>query len=430
VAIRSLVGTRVRQRRVALGVKQSDLARQAGISPSYLNLIEHNRRRIAGGLVTKLADALETDVATLSDGAEDVVVAALRDAQEFQNPSAPPPERAEDLTSRFPGWSALIASQQSRIKELERVVETLSDRLTHDPFLSTSLHEVISTVTSIRSTSSILRDDAELDVEWQQRFHSNLYDDAVRLADSSQGLVRYLDAADDADTTVYSPLDELEAMLSDTAFYLKNAETGGDGDLDFSKLSEAAKDLAHRFVERYKLDAGAIPENEIKPILSEGGFDPVAIAAHFNTDLATVLRRSAVFLEREFDTKVGLVSCDSSGTFTLRKIAEGFPIPRFGSACPLWSLFDALGQPMVPLRSDIQLAARGAPNFECYSIAQPIRPIGFSGPRVFEATMLIIPTTEHKPDRLNVGTSCRICSERDCPARREPSILPDRALPV
>ena len=38
-----LTGTRIRERRLALSRRQADVARAAGISPAYLNLIEHNR---------------------------------------------------------------------------------------------------------------------------------------------------------------------------------------------------------------------------------------------------------------------------------------------------------------------------------------------------------------------------------------------------
>ena len=46
----ALTGTRIRERRTALGLKQADLARTSGISPAYLNLIEHNRRRVGDAL--------------------------------------------------------------------------------------------------------------------------------------------------------------------------------------------------------------------------------------------------------------------------------------------------------------------------------------------------------------------------------------------
>ena len=71
-------------------------------------------------------------------------------------------ERSEDFAGRFPGWARLVTQQHARVSELERLVETLNDRLTHDPFLSASLHNVLSTVTAIRSTSGILATGDEL----------------------------------------------------------------------------------------------------------------------------------------------------------------------------------------------------------------------------------------------------------------------------
>ena len=47
-----LTGNRIRERRLVLGMKQADLAEAVGISASYLNLIEHNRRRIGGDAST------------------------------------------------------------------------------------------------------------------------------------------------------------------------------------------------------------------------------------------------------------------------------------------------------------------------------------------------------------------------------------------
>ena len=73
----ALTGSRIRERRVMAGFKQADLARKIGISASYLNLIEHNRRRIGGALLLKIAGALETDPSALSEGAETTLTSAL-----------------------------------------------------------------------------------------------------------------------------------------------------------------------------------------------------------------------------------------------------------------------------------------------------------------------------------------------------------------
>jgi transcriptional regulator with XRE-family HTH domain len=54
----ALTGTRIRERRILIGMRQAELARAAGISASYLNLIEHNRRRVGEDVLAALARAL------------------------------------------------------------------------------------------------------------------------------------------------------------------------------------------------------------------------------------------------------------------------------------------------------------------------------------------------------------------------------------
>ena len=76
----TLAGTRLRQRRLTMGLRQADLAARAGISASYLNLIEHNRRRIGPDVLTKLAAALGLPEAALSEGAEGGLLEDLRAA--------------------------------------------------------------------------------------------------------------------------------------------------------------------------------------------------------------------------------------------------------------------------------------------------------------------------------------------------------------
>ncbi len=67
-----LTGSRIRERRLARGMRQVELARAVGISAAYLNLIEHNRRRIGGKLLVNLARVLEVEPAQLTEGAETV----------------------------------------------------------------------------------------------------------------------------------------------------------------------------------------------------------------------------------------------------------------------------------------------------------------------------------------------------------------------
>ena len=183
----ALTGSRIRARRLDLGLRQTELARECGISASYLNLIEHNRRRIGGKLLVDIARTLDVEVAALSQGADQALIEEIRNAAESAG-VAEAVDKAEELAGRFPDWARVLAEQSRRVAELEGALETLSDRLAHDPFLSASLHDVLTTAAAIRSTSAILAEEENVDPAWQARFHRNLYEDSRRLADASRAL--------------------------------------------------------------------------------------------------------------------------------------------------------------------------------------------------------------------------------------------------
>lgn len=425
-----LTGSRIRARRLDLGIKQAELARRLSISSSYLNLIEHNRRRIGGKLLVELARALETDPATLAEGAEAALIEGLRLAAATPEGAEAELSRIEQFAGTFPGWAGLIVAQGRRIAALERVVETLNDRLTHDPFLSASLHDVLSTVTAIRSTSGILRDDDGIDPEWRKRFHRNLYEDSRRLAESAQALVSYLDAGGSADRDVAAPQEELETWLAARGWHLPECERALPA--SFDRVVEAAEELssasgralARAHLERAHREAQAMPLAEVRRLVAEQGVDPAALAGRFGTDLVSAFRRLATLPEDDLPSSVGLVTCDGSGTLTFRKPLEGFPLPRFGAACPLWPLYQALSRPMQPIRAELEQVGRVPQRFTAFAIGQPSHPEGFGGPQVTEAAMLILPLDGPATGPVQpVGTSCRICMREPCPARREPSIV-------
>ncbi|MBP0575528.1 helix-turn-helix transcriptional regulator, partial [Mycobacterium tuberculosis] len=55
-SIEPLIGSRIKRLRRQRNISQTDLATALAISPSYLNLIEHNRRRTTVGLLLKAAN--------------------------------------------------------------------------------------------------------------------------------------------------------------------------------------------------------------------------------------------------------------------------------------------------------------------------------------------------------------------------------------
>ncbi|MBM7068331.1 helix-turn-helix transcriptional regulator [Actibacterium sp. 188UL27-1] len=434
----TLTGSRIRQRRTALGKKQADLAKSVGISPSYLNLIEHNRRPIGGGLLNSIARELRVETSVLAEGAAASLLETLREAADGHAPATEEAARMEEFVGRFPGWAALLADMARRSRSLEHTVETLLDRMTHDPFLSESLHDVLSTVTAIRSTAAILVETPDLDTEWLGRFHRNLNDDGERLAKSAEALVRYLDEGSSADVTGATPQDEFDAFLQANDFHFSDLERALPPDpsamvRSFQHLSSAASQtLAEAHLKRYLLDVDHMPLQSFAEAAKQTGYDPAALAGQFGIDLPAVFRRLATVPKALLGGEIGLVICDGSGTLTFRKPITGFSLPRFGAACPLWPLYQALTRPMAPVRLIVEMAERAPRRFLTYAICQPSQPGGFDGPQVLKAAMLILPADilpdpkvlEREPDTM-IGTSCRICPRAECAARREPSILAD-----
>lgn len=452
----ALAGSRIRERRTADGLRQVDLARLVGISASYLNLIEHNRRNVGAALLRKIAEALKVDPAALTEGAGAALLAGLREAATAADgasaaasspaaPGAPELDRIEEFVGRFPGWAGLLARLQGRVGHLERSVEMLSDRLAHDPTLSAALHDILSAVTALRSTAAILAEEGEIEPEWRARFHANLEDESVRLAEGAEALVSYLDTPRTREQGVVSPQEAFEGWLEARGYHLAECEGAAPPDPEAlaPELPAAARRLVAAYARRYSTDAAALPMPALLAALADLGPDPGRLAERFGLPLPLVFRRLAALPpgggagagtgasagtggELAEPGRIGLVACDGSGALIFRKPAEGFVLPRFGPGCSLWPLYQALARPVTPIRTPIEMSGRGQRRFLGYAYCQPAYPGGFDTPPVVEAWMLILPDDGPATAPAQaVGASCRICARAVCPARREPSILGD-----
>lgn len=437
----ALSGTRIRALRTARRLGQADLARLAGISPSYLNLIEHNRRRAGAHVLAAIAGALQIPPEALDEHSGDAQIdalqaAATRSAQGIE----PETDRAEEFLGRFPGWAALLTHLHAHSEGQDQVIERLTDRMAHDPNLSTSLHEIVSAVTSVQSTAAILAESDDLEPEWRTRFHSNIHADSVRLAHAAEALVAFLDTSGE-ETGLAAPQEELESWLERQEFHVEALEqpeevawgrlTDGQAEL----ASASARELAVEWLKVARRDAEALPLDRLLPVLVAmfsklQGFAPEALAREFGVGLSQVFRRLAVLPPVQGVPRFGLAVCDGSGTLLFRRPIEGFTLPRFGGACPLWPLYQAMVQPDRPLRSLIEFSGRPPMRFVGHALCSARDPMRYEPPFVYQSSMLITPAVAAGAAvegpasvAVEVGSSCRICPRTKCPARREASIV-------
>jgi len=418
------VGSRIREKRLDRGLQQASVAETVGISPSYLNLIEHNRRRIGGKLLSDLARVLNVDASLLADGVDNEILDQMRDAAALVGGKVEL-DRTEELAARYPGWGALIAAQARKIGSLEEKNRVLTDRIAYDPQLADSLHEVISAVSAIRSSASILVGPEDLDQDWQRRFHENIHNDSLRLASSSEALVTYLEAPEAVLEQSGSPFEQVESFLNQHAFHLSALEEGSDPAtvLMDANLQGSAVEILHQTLITYAADVADLPLAPFEKACRKHSYDPAIIARHFDVPLATVMRRMAQLPAQKGHPPIGLVVCDATGTITFLKKAAGIAMPRHGGACPLWPLFGAFTRPHQAIRMEVQMPAPNATRFLCFALAEPMGPVVFDAPPTMQSIMLVIPDMpEGKIPPQPVGLSCRICPRVDCRSRREPAL--------
>ena len=211
--VSDIPGTRIRQYRRDMGVTQAALARKVGISPSYLNLIEWNKRPIAGTLLRKIAEALDLTLDDLGSVAEERLRAELVEiahlpALESADVEA---DRSSELIGRFPGWARGVAALARSEREATTRAQVLSDRLSNDPFLGEEIHKMLNRMAVIRSAADILVEYGDLTVERRDRFIDIIHEEIRVLSDNGEALATYLDKAEHSERHL-TPVDEVEAL--------------------------------------------------------------------------------------------------------------------------------------------------------------------------------------------------------------------------
>ena len=422
-------GFRIRERRTALGMRQVELARRADISASYLNLIEHGRRRIGGATLLRIARALEIEPSGLAEGADSAIVDSLLDA--VAGASEPvETERAEEFAARFPGWARRLLELSGQTAHLEGMVKSLSERMEHDPKLAETLHEVLSGVTAVRTATSILVDTESLEPRWRDRFCRNLDEDSRRLAESAAALARRIERLPELGGDASEPREALHAFFEERGYSFPELEPGRHGGAgripEMVRRSDALKSAAARRLAAAALaqcaeDARAMPLKRLKPALRVHGPDPEALAAQFGVDLPLAFRRLAALPEEVAGASFGLAVCDESGAILARKPAQGFAMPKSAVPCAVWPLFGMLRRPGEAARMRLR---QGEAVVTAYAACQEVAPASFGRRSVIRPHMLIAPQAENHSDlpAAEVGVHCRICPIARCPLRREPPV--------
>ena len=249
------VGQRIRKRRQQLALSQSRLAERVGISASYLNLIEHNKRSIGGKLLHRIAAAIDLDSRALVGTEEARLIAEL--AEIVGDPALAGArlghDDARDIVATSPLAAHAILALYRAYREARSRTELIGERLGDDSFLAEASNQVLALITTIHSYSEILKDYGDLSEGERRRFVGTLAAESEQLAARAGDLFDFLGGRGGRGARP-APREEIEDFISDRANYFPRleaaAEEVGSG---FGPAGPTVEALTDRLANRHSL---------------------------------------------------------------------------------------------------------------------------------------------------------------------------------
>ncbi|MCH9807748.1 MAG: short-chain fatty acyl-CoA regulator family protein [Alphaproteobacteria bacterium] len=394
------VGSRLREARKKRRLTQTKLAELVGISVSYLNLIEHNKRSIGGALLSRLANELGLDVSQLS-GQEDA-----RLMQQLGELAAEPlihdiplkEKGAEAIVTREPDWARAMVRLHNVWRGANELIEALSDQLNRDPFVLEASHKILTQITAVRSLSEVLEQEDDLLPHHRHRFSSLLAEESKSLGLSARELFQFLSEREQ-ESRPATPAGEVDDFIIDHDNYfpeIEEAATRLHSRLQHAGLIDErtlCDHLASRFSIRVEFDADFRRGPGRRPGVSHFRFDEaskhlVLNASAPNSTLRFQLARILFSLECEELLKD---TVDEKTLTTEDARERGFlALARYGAGALLLP-YDGFLEAAEKLRYDIQmLTVRFNASFEqvCHRLVTLRRPGASAVPFAFMRTDL------------------------------------------
>jgi len=451
MADRPQLGSKVREVRRAHRLTQARLAEDLGISASYLNLIEHNRRPLPAALLLQLAQRFELDLASFAVDDSERVKAELMEVfgdslfdddrltrDDVHDLVRHQPNLAKAVRRLYDAWqgareqAVTLAGADAevvgrRVLPSEEVSDLLQSRGNHFP--------------EIEAAAEALTAEAGFDTQRMQ-----------------QGLIRHLEGPLRY-RVVFAPPEELGGAvrrldratrelyiaetLSGPSRHFQLAHTIGllcHSDLldqlsDDPKITHPeAQRLARVALANYFAAALLMPYEAFLQAAVTSRYDVERLGHRFRVSFEQVCHRlTSLRRPGREGVPFHLIRIDIAGNISKRFSASGIRFARYSGACPRWNVFRALLTPEV-ITTQVSVMPDGEVFF-ClartvrkgdggYRSAHTIHAVGL-GCRVQDAAALVYADgvdLQRTESAVPIGVTCRLCERRDCEQRAMPSV--------
>ncbi len=448
------IGPKIKAFRRQLGLQANKFAEQLNISPSYLNLIESNKRKIDGDLLIKISKELRVDLSDLTSKSDinlENDISELLDDQLFEDLDILGPE-VKDLVNTNPKIAKALIKLGDNYKqkdhEIINKVENISGKII-DSRKTSFPGEVISDfLQENKNYFPKLEDFANSIFEKVQKNNRTRY---IALCDFLQK--EYSITVRDIIPEEKKPFSKVydkkkkELLLSDynsleTKKLHAAAQIAQEGAIKiindylskFKFPSEESKRLTQVALLNYCGAAILMPYKLFHSECKKLKYDLQLLQNTFATSFEQVAHRVTCLQDAKLPgIPFHFLRVDMAGNISKRFSLSGIEIPRYGGACPRWNVYSAFTRPGV-----IQAAVSKMTNGEkyvCiartvekgvgrYGQSKSILSIGLGCEAKYAKEFVYTENLDisDKKTEIPIGVSCRTCDRLDCSQRAFPPL--------
>jgi predicted transcriptional regulator/DNA-binding XRE family transcriptional regulator len=438
-------GSRVRALREKLRLPQGEMARRLGISVSYLSQIETDGRPLTAAVALSLAAAYPADWSSVAEDEDTRLLAGLAEAAAEPLLAEPPPpadalaravEQQPALVRRFVALHAAWRRAEEQLQRLDDAYDTgapTGGRLPWDE-VRDWFHDAGNYVDTIDTGAEAIGGDLTpgplaLAARLRRRHGIDVRSvieggtPSLRAFDAARGLLT-LDPAQPAESRAF----QIAHQLARIELAVPIEAVASQADL---RSPEAARLLAVGLA-NYAAGAILMPYEAFRAEARSVRHDIDRLRRRFSVSFEQACHRLST-LQRPGARGVAFFFCrvDMAGNITKRHSATRLQFARFGGACPLWIMHEAVA---IPDRLLVQLGempdgmryisiAKGLVKESGSYARSPRRfavalgcEIGEAGSFVYADHIDLTRTDAATP----IGVSCRICPREDCEQRAFP----------
>ncbi|MGK3998300.1 helix-turn-helix domain-containing protein [Sorangium sp. So ce1024] len=450
-----LLGAKVRALRRREHMTQVDLADRLGVSASYLNLIENNRRPLTAPLLIRLAQIFQLDLQNFASEEDVRLTADLHEVfgdPIFESHGLTNADLRE-LVATSPNVARAVLTLYRTYATTRESLATLGERLAGDGFVAVDTSRLPSEEVSdliqrrmnhfpeLEEGAEALWREAELDADDVYRglvryLHATRGIEVriVRVADERQAMRRY-----DPDKRVLSisevlPPRSRRFQLAHQLGLLTQSAAIDRILRDENLTTPESRALARVALANYFAAAILMPYQPFLEAARTERYDIELLAHRFGTSFEQVCHRLTTLRRPGAEgVPMHMVRIDIAGNISKRFSGSGIRFARFSGACPRWNVHAALMTPGM-IRIQLSQMPDGAVYF-CiartvrsdrggYHVPHTVQSIGM-GCDVRYARELVYADgvdLDNIDAAVPVGVTCRTCERLDCAQRALPAL--------